>query len=693
MKNIKYIASICLIALLVFACSNDDDNADFVNSAVAPSNVSAAFNVTQDNTGLVTITPTGQGAVAFDIHFGDATEEPITLTAGESVEHIYDEGTYNVQVVAYNITGLETEVTQSLVVSFNPPENLMVTIENDLAVSKQVNVTATADFGITYDVYFGEPGNDDPVSGNMGETVSYVYQEAGTYTITVVAMSAAIETTTYTEEFTVTEILQPINPAPAQPSRYESDYISIFAGAYTNVAGTDYNPDWGQSGQGSSYAMFNLNGDDMLQYINLSYQGIQFGETVDASQMEYLHIDVWTADVDQIQIFPISLATGEQQVTQDLTPDQWNSFDIPLSAFTDQGLSIADLHQFKFVGEPWAAGSVFIDNLYFWKAPAAASGIEGIWQLAPEAGALMVGPSPGNGDWWSNDAQVVADRACFFDDKYVFSLGGTFNNVLDGETWIEPWQGMDPEACGAPVAPHDGSNPATFTYNEGDSTLTLNGTGAYLGLPKANNDGELPNVAVPSSITYDITLLDNNNTMIVSIEAGSGVFWTYKLVRYISPIVGSWQLAPEAGSLMVGPSPGNGDWWSIDDQGVADRACYYDDVYLFTSDGSFSNILGDETWVEGWQGADPEGCGAPVAPHDGSGTASYGYNETAGTLTLNGSGAYLGLPKANNSGELPNVAVPDAITYSVTLTDNDMTMTVSIEAGAGVFWTYKLIKQ
>ncbi|WP_053990478.1 hypothetical protein [Mangrovimonas sp. TPBH4] len=693
MKNIKYIASICLIALLVFACSNDDDNADFVNSAVAPSNVSAAFNVTQDNTGLVTITPTGQGAVAFDVHFGDTTEEPTTLTAGENVEHIYEEGTYNVQLVAYGITGLETEVSQSLVVSFNPPENLMVTIENDLAVSKQVNVTATADFGITYDVYFGEPGVTDPVSGNMGETVSYVYQEAGIYTITVVAMSAAIETTTYTEEFTVTEILQPINSAPAQPSRYESDYISIFAGAYTNVAGTDYNPDWGQSGQGSSYAMFNLNGDEMLQYINLSYQGIQFGETVDASQMEYLHIDVWTADVDQIQIFPISLATGEQQVTQDLTPDQWNSFDIPLSAFTDQGLSMADLHQFKFVGEPWAAGSVFIDNLYFWKVPAAASGIEGIWQLAPEAGALMVGPSPGNGDWWSNDAQVVADRACFFDDKYVFSLGGNFNNVLDGETWLEPWQGMDPEACGTPVAPHDGSNPATFTYNEGDGTLTLNGQGAYLGLPKANNDGELPNVAVPSSITYDITLLDNNNTMIVSIEAGSGVFWTYKLVRYISPIVGSWQMAPEAGSLMVGPTAGSGDWWSIDAQAVSDRACYYDDVYQFTSDGTFSNILGDETWVEAWQGTDPEGCAAPVAPHDGSNSASFDYDEAAGTLTLNGSGAYLGLPKANNDGELPNVAVPSSITYNVTLTDNDMTMTVSIEAGAGVFWTYKLIKQ
>src|SRR5690606_23702277 len=129
------------------------------------------------------------------------------------------------------------------------------------------------------------------------------------------------------------------------------------------------------------------------QYIHLSYQGVQFGQTVDVSQMEFLHIDVWTNDVSQIKIFPISISTGEQQVTQDLVADQWNSFNIPISAFTDQGLSMADLHQFKFEGEPWAAGTVFIDNVYFYRNPAPASGLEGIWQVASEPGALMVGPS------------------------------------------------------------------------------------------------------------------------------------------------------------------------------------------------------------------------------------------------------------------------------------------------------------
>ncbi|MNY49907.1 hypothetical protein D3C86_1853720 [compost metagenome] len=84
--------------------------------------------------------------------------------------------------------------------------------------------------------------------------------------------------------------------------------------------------------------------------------------------------------------------------------------------------------------------------------------------------------------------------------------------------------------CGTPVAPHNGAV-ATYLFDEAAGTLKINGSGAYIGLPKVNNAGELPNVAVPASITYNVTLSNNNNTMNVVIEAGSGVFWSYKLVR------------------------------------------------------------------------------------------------------------------------------------------------------------------
>ncbi len=86
------------------------------------------------------------------------------------------------------------------------------------------------------------------------------------------------------------------------------------------------------------------------------------------------------------------------------------------------------------------------------------SPVEGTWMMAPVAGALMVGPAPNDGSWWSNSEGDVTTRACYFDDEYVFGADGSFNNVQGTETWLEAWQGVESDQCGAPVAPHDRSD-------------------------------------------------------------------------------------------------------------------------------------------------------------------------------------------------------------------------------------------
>lgn len=695
MKIFKY--TLLLFSLFFISCS-EDDNTDYVNSIAAPTNVSAKVSVTQDNTGVVNITPIAEGATSYTVDFGDGSEVSEAIKPGSTVAHTYTEGSYEVAITAVGLNGKKTTVTQTIEVSFKSPENLVVTIANDEAVSKQVNVTANADFALSYKVYFGEIEEEEPVEAAIGESISYTYQEAGTYTIKVVAMSAAIATTDYEEEFVVTAIVQPLSSAVTPPSRNPEDVISIYSAAYDDVAGTNYFPDWGQGGQGSGWTEFDLNGDTMLQYINLSYQGIALadGTSIDVSQMEYLHLDVWTSgDATNLEISLINNASGvvtEAPVASSLSAGEWTTIDIPLSDYTDQGLTVSEIFQLKFVGTPWAEGTVFIDNIYFYKAPSnIPTGLVGTWRLAEEAGSLGVGPSPGDISWFNCDADCVALRACYYDDTYVFGSDGSFTNNLGSESWIEGWQGGS-DACGAPVAPHDGSSTATYTYNEAAGTVTVNGTGAYIGLAKANNQGELPNVAVPSSITYNVSFLDTN-TISVYVEAGSGVFWQYKLVRdgaVVSPIAGTWKLAEEAGSLGVGPSPGDISWFNCDADCVGLRACYYDDTYVFGTDGSFANNLGAETWVEGWQGGS-DACGTPVAPHDGSATATYNYDAALGTVTISGTGAYIGLAKANNQGELPNVAVPSEITYTVSFIDAN-TMSVYVEAGSGVFWQYKLVR-
>ena len=689
MKTIKKLFTLLFVFTAFVSCKEDFlEETDF--GIVAPSDVSATFNITQDNTGLVTITPTAVGAVSFDVDFGDGSEIATKIAAGKHAKHTYTEGNHTVGVTANGLGGLKATATVDLVVSFKAPQNLVVAITNSETISKQIDVVATADFATTFDV---NPGVDgvEAVSANIGDTATYIYDEAGTYTITVTAKGGAIETTSFSQEFEVTAIQQPVVSADTPPSRKITDVVSIFSSVYDDLTGTDFFPNWGQS---TKYTEYDLEGDKMIQYANLNYQGIQF-ESQDVSNMQYLHMEVWTADLASLQIFPISASTGEKFVTKSLTADSWTTIDIPLSDFTDQGLSMADIFQFKLVDPDGSDKTIFIDNIYFYKNPSEPSPLAGKWKVKSEAGALRVGPGPGNGEWWSIDSAGVTDRAVFFDDEYIFNSDGSFQNVMQDQTWVEGWQnGGGAEGPGAPVAPHDGSANATYIHNQSTNTVTINGKGAYIGLPKAVNAGELPNVAVPNSVAYNVALSDDKDSATVTIEAGGGVWWTFEIERQtVSPtqLMGVWKLSSEAGSLGVGPSPGSTEWWNLDAAGVVARAVYVDDSYSFMSDGSFANILGGETWVEGWQSGGDEGAGVPVAPYDGSKINAFSFDPIASQITVIGEGAYIGLPKANNAGELPNVAVPGQITYNVSFTDAD-SMTVSVEAGAGVWWTYKLVR-
>lgn len=324
--------------------------------------------------------------------------------------------------------------------------------------------------------------------------------------------------------------------------------------------------------------------------------------------------------------------------------------------------------------------SIFIGN---------AQSIEGTWKMSLQAGSFGVGPNQGDTSWYSNSAGDLVTRACYFDDEYVFNADGTFANVQGGTTWLEGWQG--PEGCGVPVAPHNGSNTATYTHDATAGTLTLNGVGSYIGLPKVYNGGELTNpAAAPASITYTITTM-TSTTMMLDISIGGG-WWRFNLTKQAatSPIEGIWKMSPQAGAYGVGPNQGDTSWFANSMADVTTRACYFDDQFVFNADGSFSNVHGADTWLEGWQG--PEGCGAPVAPHNSSNAASWSYDAIAGTITLNGIGAYLGLPKVFNGGELSNpAAAPASITYTVTaLTSSMATLDISIGSG---WWRFILAKE
>jgi len=157
-------------------------------------------------------------------------------------------------------------------------------------------------------------------------------------------------------------------------------------------------------------------------------------------------------------------------------------------------------------------------------------------------------------------------------------------------------------------------------------------------------------------------------------------------------LVGDWKMASEAGALAVGPGVNSSEWWSNSTDDVTTRACFFDDVWTFGADGSFSIAMGSETWLETWQGVEAESCGSPVAPHDGSSEYTFGATETS--ITLSGAGSFLGLPKAVNGAELnaDNSTAPTTRNYTI-LELTETTLVLDIAVGGDGHWTFTLVKQ
>jgi len=554
---------------------------------------------------------------------------------------------------------------------------------------------------VLYTVDFGSSADDD-VFQTSGPMVEYTYpNETVTYRITLTASSEGTDDVSITKEYTVTKAaVAPTNTAIVGTWKLAPEAGAIGVGEFQDTTG------WWSNNTEDVTTRACLFDDEYVFNADGTFKNVLGADTwVEAWQgtdPEDCGAPVFPHDGTASALYTFNSATGEITIEGagaflgiakaynggELTSPSEAEESISYIATLSEDGNTLDLD--IAVGNGWWSFKLVKEGGT--TPPPTTFNIAGTWKLAPEAGAIGVGEFQDNTGWWSIPTADVATRACLFDDEYVFKADGTFENVLGTETWVEKWQGTDPETCGAPVFPHDGTASATYTYSETEGTITIDGAGAYLGLAKAYNGGELttPSEAA-ESITYIATPSEDGNTLELDIAVGNG-WWSFKLVRDVPPagIEGTWKLAPEAGALGVGEFQDNTGWWSIPTADVTTRACLFDDEYVFNADGTFENVLGTETWVEKWQGTDPETCAAPVFPHDGTASATYTYDEAAGTITLEGAGAFLGLAKAYNGGELttPSEAA-ETITYIAKLDGNTLELDIAVGNG---WWSFKLVR-
>ena len=292
MKKLKYLLNVFLASALIFACVEEiENNIDFVETIQAPTNVSAMISITQDNTGVVTITPTGEGVVSYTVDFGDGSDSSNSVNPGNSVVNTYPEGTYEAIITAVGLNGEVTETVVSVVVSYSAPENLLVTINNVPGNAFDITVSASADLAASFEVYFGDQGADEaPTPLQIGETLTYTYSNVGEYTVTVVALSGGAATTEYSEVVTI------VNPL-LMPIDFEDPTLNYSFVDFGNAQSTVIpNPD--PSGINTS--------STVAQSVKFSGSEVWAGsfltidEPVDFSSLNNIAVDVWTSEVGEV---------------------------------------------------------------------------------------------------------------------------------------------------------------------------------------------------------------------------------------------------------------------------------------------------------------------------------------------------------------------------------------------------------
>jgi hypothetical protein len=191
----------------------------------------------------------------------------------------------------------------------------------------------------------------------------------------------------------------PTRPAVAAPvpTRLAANVISIFSDTYTNVAGSDFNPNWGQATVTTQTA---IAGNNTLSYAGLNYQGLQFGSNQNVTTMGFLHLDYYTVNSTSLKVYLISPGPVETPFTLTVPTTGWNSVDIPLSAFSPVALN--NLIQMKWDGN----GDIYVDNIYFYKNP------------APPTVPTVAAPVP---------TRAAADVLSVFSDTYTNIAGSDFN--------------------------------------------------------------------------------------------------------------------------------------------------------------------------------------------------------------------------------------------------------------------------
>ncbi|UCE68569.1 MAG: hypothetical protein JSW57_08920 [Flavobacteriaceae bacterium] len=372
MKKIKYLFVFIIGVLLFGGCDQEEEISYVFQDISAPTNVQAKFDISQDDTGEVSVTPTAEGATLFEIYFGDTENEtPMELNPGETASHVYKEGEFNLRIIAIGLTGLTSELNRIVTISFAAPEDLEVNVTQSGRL--EITVTPSATNATVYDIYFGDGADEEPITIMDGESAVYVYETAGEYTIRVVARGAGVATT----EASVTFNVQDLTNAETFPIDFESNetLTGVFEEGDGVTGSVIANPD--ASGINTSETVFEFNKAEGAAW----YSGIFhiFAEDMDLSEKQQFSIKIWSPKAGINVRFAIEKEQGDAGLNLGIdqtleVAEEWVTLTYDFTGIVDPSNpydKFVIFPDFDATNQPAGDGSIYyIDDIVL-EAPAA----------------------------------------------------------------------------------------------------------------------------------------------------------------------------------------------------------------------------------------------------------------------------------------------------------------------------------
>ena len=150
----------------------------------------------------------------------------------------------------------------------------------------------------------------------------------------------------------------------------------MYSNVYTNVPVDTWLTPWSQA----TLADIQIQGNDTKLYTNLDFAGIEtVANPIDASGMDFFHIDVWSPNATTFRVKLVDLggAPTEGEIAFNIAQGEWVSLEIPLDDFADPALVTNpnnlltvrnSIQQLIISGLPVGAVTAYVDNVYFSQA-------------------------------------------------------------------------------------------------------------------------------------------------------------------------------------------------------------------------------------------------------------------------------------------------------------------------------------